>query len=72
MDFLNDAPMGMYSDEKLLSILVSLYETGGCELRTLRIVARATGIREHFDREVGRLNGVGTTVDKPPVFLLSE
>lgn len=68
MDFLTDAPMGMYSHEELLSILVSLYETGGCELRTLRIVARATGIREHFDREVSR---AVIAVDKT-VFLLSE
>lgn len=70
MDFLTDAPMGMYSHEELLSILVSLYETGGCELRTLQIVARATGIREHFDREVSRMDGA-VAVEKS-VFLLSE
>lgn len=68
MDYLTDAPLGMISHEEFLSILVSLYETGGCELRTLRIVARATGIREHFDREVSR---AVVAMDKP-VYLLSE
>jgi hypothetical protein len=63
MDFLTDAPIGMISHDELLNILIGLDETGGCDRRTLQIVAQMIGARERFDRGINRLNGAGVTVD---------
>ncbi len=71
MNFLEDKPIGLTQHAELLNILLSLYETGGCDPRTLRIVAQSVGIREHFDREVAQLQRVGITVEMP-VRLLTE
>ncbi len=68
MNFLEDKPIGLTQHAELLNILLSLYETGGCDPRTLRIVAQAVGIREYLDREVNRL----TVTVEQPVFLLGK
>ncbi len=73
MNFLEDKPIGMTQHAELLNILLSLYETGGCDPRTLRIVAQSVGIRGYFDKEVGWLIATGKTVTvENPVRLLGE
>lgn len=65
-----DKPVGMMTCEELLNLLLTM-AMGGYDRYTLRGVAQGAGIREEFDREVGRLQPPVITVEKP-VYLLSE
>jgi hypothetical protein len=66
-----EAPTGMIRHDELVNILVGLDETGGCDRRTLRIVAQSVGIREHFDRRAAWLQATGKSVSAG-TFLLVE
>lgn len=70
-----EKPLGLTQHDEMLNILVGLYETGGCDRRTLQIVASSVGIREHFDREVRRLAATGQSLPiiiEEPVYLLER
>jgi len=45
---LSTIPVGMIRHDELLNILTALQLSGGCDDRTLVIVAQAVGLREHF------------------------
>lgn len=43
-----EAPIGMIRHDELLNILTALQLSGGCDNRTLAIVAQATGLGDYF------------------------
>jgi len=43
-----NAPIGMIQLDELLNLLTALEQTGGCDNRTLAIVARATGVGDYL------------------------
>lgn len=64
-----EAPAGMVRYDELVNILTSLSETGGCDRRTLRIVAQAVGVREYFDLEETRLSRSRIVIEEPVLLL---
>lgn len=42
------SPIGMIRQDELLNILTALQLSGGCDNRTLAIVAQATGLSDYF------------------------
>ena len=45
----NEPPIGMIRKDELLNLLQALAMSGGCDSRTLAIVAQATGVAEWYN-----------------------
>lgn len=64
-------PTGMIRHDELNNILVGAYEAG-LDPDTLAIIARQTGVREYYDRDISRLQRPKITVERSAVMLLEE
>lgn len=64
-------PIGMIRYDELTNILVGAVEAG-LDYDTLAIIARQTGVREFFDRDVALLAKGRVTVERPAQLLLTE
>lgn len=49
MNLSNEPPVGFIRKDELLNLLQALALSGGCDSRTLAIVAQATGLAEWFN-----------------------
>lgn len=64
------APVGMVRYDDFINMLVGLRMTGGCDPKTLAIIAQTVGVREYYEQELRKVEGA--RVVERPVFLLVD
>jgi len=68
MSLLESEAMGSKSNAEILDALLALHESGACDTHTLKLVARALGVRRSFDQQSQALTG-WVAVERPALML---